>query len=86
MRKFYSTFLFLLGFITYISAQAPPPKFLNEIQIPPLVTVPDAYDLDAIVTTHDFNPHDASDPLNGVTIFAFEDFNNPGKTTSWVPH
>jgi len=66
-------------------AQAPPPEFLNEIDIPPLVVNPDAYDLDVVQTTHDFNPHDPNDPLNGVTTFAFHDFNNNNKTSILGP-
>ncbi|MFT6783999.1 MAG: FtsP/CotA-like multicopper oxidase with cupredoxin domain, partial [Saprospiraceae bacterium] len=87
MRKVYSTILLFTGFASFIAAQAPAPapKFLNEIQIPLLITNPDSYDLDVIQTTHDFNPHDASDPLNGVTTFAFEDFNNPGTTSILGP-
>lgn len=85
MKKLYLTFVFSLCLAIIIQAQAPPPKFLNEIVIPPLITNPDNYDLDAIQTTHDFNPHDPGDPLNGVTTFAFEDFNNPGKTSILGP-
>ena len=87
MKILYSTILLVLGFASFIAAQtpAPAPKFLNEIQIPTLVLNPDSYDLDVIQTTHDFNPHDAADPLNGVTTFAFEDFNNPGTTSILGP-
>ena len=85
MKKIYLTFLFAFCLGSLIQAQAPPPKFLNEIVIPPLITNPDSYDLDAIVTTHDFNPDIPDDPLNGVTTYAFEDFNNPGTTTILGP-
>jgi hypothetical protein len=87
MKKIYSTILLLLGFTAFIAAQtsAPPPKFLNEIQIPPLGTNPDSYDLDVIQTIHDFNPQTDNDPLNGVTTFAFEDFNNSGTTSILGP-
>jgi len=85
MKKFYLLCVSIMCFSAFIQAQAPPPKFLNEIEIPPLITNPDAYDLDVIQTVHDFNPHAAADPLNGVTTFAFEDFNNPGTTSILGP-
>jgi len=88
MKKFYLNFIALMCFSASIFAQeAPPPKFVNELQIPPLIHYFDAstYDLDVIQTTHDFNPQIPGDPLNGVTTFAFEDFNNPGTTTILGP-
>lgn len=77
--------ILFIGPLLSVGAQAPLPKFLNEIQIPPLVVDPNDYDLDVIQTSHDFNPHDPADPLNGVTTFAFEDFNNPGTTSILGP-
>jgi len=86
MKRFYLSFLAVLCFsASLFSQEAPPPEFLNEIQIPPLVINPDAYDLDVVQTTHDFNPHDPNDPLNGVTTFAYHDFNNSNKTSILGP-
>jgi len=89
MKKLYTTFLLVFCFAVFAIAQtpAPAPKFLNEIQIPPKIVYNNmgSYDIDVIQTVHNFNPHDPSDPLNGVTTFAFEDFNNPGGTTVLGP-
>jgi bilirubin oxidase len=85
--KILPTFLLTMGIATFIMAQAPQPLFSNEIQIPPKVVYNQqgSYDLDVIQTIHDFNPHNPNDPLNGVTTFTFEDFNNPGTTTILGP-
>jgi bilirubin oxidase len=85
MRRFYSTIFLLLGLSTLMVSQAPAPKFLNDIIIPPMIVNPDSYDLDLIRSIHNFNPHDPADSLNGVSTFAFEDFNNPGATTILGP-
>lgn len=86
MRTLYLNLFIFLCFTASVQAQeAPPPKFLNEIAIPPLVKNADSYDLDAIKTVHDFNPNIPGDALNGVNTFAYEDFNNPGTTTILGP-
>ena len=89
MKKFYNLLILSLCFSAFSQAQAPEPKFVNNLNpaIPPLIVYNNQgnYDLDAIQTTHDFNPATPNDPLNGVTTFCFEDFNNPGTTTILGP-
>ena len=88
MKKIYTGFIAFLCLLVGVNAQeAPPPKFINKLAIPPLIVYSDdnTYDLDAIQTTHDFNPDIPGDPLNGVTTFCFEDFNNPGAVTILGP-
>ena len=73
MMRLFLTLILTFGFATFTTAQAPPPLFLNEIQIPPLVVYNSQgnYDLDAIQTTHNFNPHDPNDHLNDVITFVY---------------
>ncbi|MEM9549483.1 MAG: multicopper oxidase domain-containing protein [Bacteroidota bacterium] len=88
MKKLYLSFLAFMCLLVGANAQeAPPPKFINKLEVPPLIVYnpQGSYDLDAIQTTHDFNPDIPNDPLNGVTTFCFEDFNNPGTTTILGP-
>ncbi len=81
------TLPFLLALMLFNSATLIAQEFINDLQIPPLIVYNNqgSYDLDVIATTHNFSPM-GSDSLNTmVPTFAFEDFNNPGKTTILGP-
>ena len=61
-------------------------EFVNEIQIPPLISSTETdYHLNVIETTHNFSPN-GSDSMNTmVKTFAFEDANAPGTTSILGP-
>lgn len=80
MKNIYLVALYIV--LGSLPAQAQ--EFLNEIQIPPIITQDD-YHLNVIETEHNFNPN-GTDSLNTmVKTFAFEDANNPGITTILGP-